>query len=81
MSDTLQYLRSTADSAGNAAQSFLNKKLAQNKYNATPDIDYDKGILDKDVEAHNKAVADPYAMGEGTVASGPAYPQSGGGDR
>ena len=80
MSDTLQYLRSTADSTNTAAQSFLNKKLAQNKYSATPDIDYDKGILDKDVEAHNKAVADPYAMGEGTVASGPAYPKSGGGD-
>jgi hypothetical protein len=78
MSDTLQYLRSTADSAGNAAQSFLNKKLAQNKYSATPDIDYDKGIIAKDVEAHNRAVADPYAMGEGTVATGPAYPNPGG---
>lgn len=83
MSDTLRYMRSTADTAGNAAQSFLNKKLAQNKYNATPDIDYDKGILSKDVEAHNRAVADPYAMGEGTVASGPAYPNpnGGGGDK
>ena len=77
MSDTFQFMRSTADSAGTAAQSFLNKKLAENKYSATPDIDYDKGILDKDVEAHNASVADPYAMGEGTVASGPAYPKSG----
>ena len=77
MSDTLQFLRETGDSAGTAAQSFLNKKLAENKYSATPDIDYDKGILDKDVAAHNASVADPYAMGEGTVASGPAYPQSG----
>ena len=78
MSDTLRFLRETSDSAGTAAQSFLNKKLAENKYSATPDIDYDKGILDKDVAAHNASVADPYAMGEGTVASGPAYPQSGG---
>ena len=28
MSDTFQFMRSTADSAGTAAQSFLNKKLA-----------------------------------------------------
>ena len=73
MSDTLQYLRSTADSAGNAAQSFLNKKLAQNKYSATPDIDYSKAVSDGDREAHNAGMNDPYAMGEGYVPSGAAY--------
>ena len=74
MSDTLKYLNKTANSSGNAAQSFLSKKLAENKYSATPDIDYNKGILTKDVEAHNASMDDPYAMGEGKVATGPSYP-------
>ena len=80
MSDTFRYLQN-AGTSQSAAESFLAKKMASNRFTSTPNIDYDKGILDKDVAAHNASVASPYSMGEGTVPSGPAYPQSGGGSK
>ena len=39
MSDTLRFLSETGDSASDAAQSFLNKKMAENKFSSSPEND------------------------------------------
>ena len=76
MSDTFRFL-DDASTGESAAQSFLAKKMAGNQYASTPDIDYDKPIADADVQSNNASVESPYSMGEGTVATGPAYSNSG----
>ena len=73
MSNTFRFLETAASQ--NAAQSFLDSKLAQNKKS----IDFETPIKDSERDAYNAALPDdPYAHGEGYVPSGPAYPSSGG---